>query len=166
MASATVNPRGHSESWLAQKKNVVAIFNEWRGVGFKWEEVTEKQATDPSLYEAFATYLLYEYTFASSGGERRLLKGKNVRNYVYVLVHVQSTSPRISSMPKRATQPPSSSSRAWTSNATRTPPSGYGALRRTLSGSPSSVRKRRAQRATPAARYAEERHPNPLLKYK
>ena len=79
MASATVNPRGHSESWLAQKKNVVAIFNEWRGVWFKWEEVTEKQATDP-VYEAFATYLLYEYTFASSGGERGLLKGKNVRN--------------------------------------------------------------------------------------
>ena len=67
---------------MAQKKNVVAIFSERRGVGFKWEEVTEKQATDPSLHEAFATYLLYEYTFASSGGERGLLKGKNVRNYV------------------------------------------------------------------------------------
>ena len=85
---ASVNSKGHSESWLAQKKNVVGIFDEWKGVGCKWEEVTEKQATDPSLYEAFATYLLYEYTFASGGGERKLLKGKNVRNYVYVLVHL------------------------------------------------------------------------------
>ena len=49
---ASVNPKGHSQSWLAQKKNVVGIFNEWKGVEFKWEEVTEKQATDPSLYEA------------------------------------------------------------------------------------------------------------------
>ena len=76
---ASMNSKGHSESWLAQKKNVVGIFDEWKGVGCKWEEVTEKQATDPSLYEAFATYLLYEYTFASGGGERKLLKGKRAQ---------------------------------------------------------------------------------------
>ena len=91
----TVSHKGRSDSWLAQQKNVVRIFDfeyQCGGTGTKWEELTEAQVTDTSFYESFASYLLYQYKHKSGGGgELEFLKDDKVCNYVYILINLAKT---------------------------------------------------------------------------
>jgi hypothetical protein len=87
-AAAAVSQKGHSDSWLAQQRNIVRIFNDEYQCGTEWGELTEAQVTDTSLYESFASSLLYEHKRNTVGGALEFLKGSNVCNYVYIIINL------------------------------------------------------------------------------
>jgi hypothetical protein len=92
ISKAVVSPKGHSDSWVSQQKNVVRIFNEeFPGVETKWEDLTEAQVTEPSLYESFTSYLLYVHKHHIGGSVSEFPKGANVCNYVYILINLAKT---------------------------------------------------------------------------
>ena len=71
-----------------QQRNVATNFNDEYKCGTKWEELTEAQVKDTTLYESFASYLLNEHKRNTGGDALEFFKGSHKCNYVYIIINL------------------------------------------------------------------------------